>query len=103
MDLKEIAFDMLEEGHVVTLRQEPDGTLELTAARRPGPQLSKKPAPIADPSPARHKRSKGRGKGVIMTPDDLEEIKQLRKSGMTIPTISERTGWSASTIGRRLR
>ena len=110
MDLKEIAFDMLEKGHTVILRQEPDGTLELTATKGISPQPSKRPAPAADLiRPAqiadliRKRRSKGRGKGVTVSAEDLAEIKRLRKSGLSYPEISLRTGWSKSTIGGHLR
>jgi hypothetical protein len=111
MDLKEIADDYLDKGYTITLRQEPDGTLELTAEKGvSGPATTSIPPPAPTREP-RHQvggaadilLSAERGKGVTMSKENLAELKRLRRSGLSYPEISKRTGWSTSTIGKRLR
>jgi len=108
MELIELATQLLHDGHTIVVREEADGTTEVTAypleapprpVRPSRPSTKEKP----DRAPAKKHTTSGRGKGTHMSPDDLKKIKKMRASGMTYPAISEATGWSESTIAKRIR
>lgn len=93
VELAELATKLLQEGHTIVIREEANGTLEITAF--PLETLPHPNRPIKE-------RPVGRGKGASMSPNDLQKIKDMKSNGITHHEIANKTGWSISTINRRL-
>jgi len=107
MELIELATQLLNDGHTIVIREEADGTTEMTAFPLEAPPRPSRPARLAaKEKPERTQVSNTlptRGKGATMSKEDLKEVKKMRARGMTYPAIAEATGWSESTLHKRLR